>query len=317
MIVELIEESWVLSFEEARWAITKESPTGPQALEDRCFACVNLWGCYFAHLTWADFQADYQAKKEEIMDAIAEIQSQSPQIVKGFLPAEVGSTVACSMEVSRSFIVLTEKEMRKALNVPRLNKGMLAGCCCVQMPKEENPSELESTYWFRKDEQPHRTGVVKTLHSGSAVQYALQPQNHGFEKQRENMMSSVMEKEGLGAKQLQDVEKLVSLEEWVAKHKKVATRKGNDALTAKAHLDAMGEDSDDDDDDDDEESDEGNEEGENELGGQAACKGIEGASAASTPASVSLKRAPSLQSLFAVSSTLQTPPAKRAVVSEA
>eukprot|EP00971_Amphidinium_carterae_P351208 6491976-Amphidinium_carterae.1 len=266
IIVELIEESWALSCEEAKWAITKETPTGPQALEDRCFHFVSLWGCYFAHLTWADCQADYQAKKEEIMYAIIEIQSQSPQIVKGFQSVE-------------GFIVLTEKEMRKALNVPRLNKGMLAGCCCVQMPKEENPSDA------------------------SVAQYALRPQNHGFEKQSENVMCSAMEKEGLGVKQLQQAEKL-----------KVTTRKGNDAPIAKAHLDGIGEDSDE---SDDEESDAGNEEGESQLGGQAAGKGIEGFSAACTPANMPLKRAHSLQSLFAGSNTLQTPPAKRAVVSEA
>ena len=77
-----------------------------------------------------------------------------------FTPSEVTSTSSLEVEVGRSFRVMSEKEIRQASNLPRVNKAHLKGVPTLTVPAEDG-SGNEVVYCFKDQAVPWRIATVK------------------------------------------------------------------------------------------------------------------------------------------------------------
>ena len=120
---------------------------------------------------------------------------QMPKILAGFVPSNVEMNRQVSLELSRSFIVLTAKELRKQLMTEKLTKTHLKDVAQVMMPMEDKTSQTEPTYWFRDDSAVGRRGELKVVWGGKLSEEHLQSGSHGWADQSKQVFRHAFHEE--------------------------------------------------------------------------------------------------------------------------
>lgn len=83
-------------------------------------------------------------------------------------PERVDKTIGCTMTLERSFVVLSESELRIAIGAGRLLKAHTRQLHQVSVPSEANPAVDERVYVFRDPERPYRRAVLSTSLAASS-----------------------------------------------------------------------------------------------------------------------------------------------------
>ena len=155
--------------------------------------------------------------------AIAEIQETAGRAngLPQFTPSSVQSSQSYEIALSRSFVVLSPKELKKELGVEKLAQKHVSGVPIVKVPSEEKPGTMEESYWF-KDEAPFRRGELRIHATGSMVQCPLVPEKHRWGGQADAMFKQVLTDHcaGKGKVVIDKGKNLLSLREFLAKQGK-------------------------------------------------------------------------------------------------
>lgn len=125
--------------------------------------------------------------------------------------------------VKRSFIGLSESELKKQLRAPRLSKHSLKSLPSILLPTEKDPSTSEAVYLFANPAQPHRvvelTGKISSIFS----QQLLSPAKCTWEGQGSSVLSQHVEGQAAQIYVQDPIEKFMgghlhSVQGWAEKH---------------------------------------------------------------------------------------------------
>ena len=211
-------------------------------LENRCYECVQLWGCNFFHLDWESFLEQYHSKEDNPIKAAVETVNANldkPACLFGFYPAEVRTAMKTSFEVERQYDCLSARELKRKLGVSKLTKQIVGSTPKVQLQSELQPGELEDVYVFKKPGDGPRTGVLRTQFEGAMTEIQLEPGQHMWQQQAPLMFKATMQSKAasVGTKTVVDRERhMLTLAEFLQKNKK----KEKQAPAEESDLDAAG-----------------------------------------------------------------------------
>ena len=90
------------------------------------------------------------------------------------------------IEIQKSFLVASEKDMRLKANLARVPKMALRGVPSIQVPKSAGGEE-ETLYLFKDTEAPERKAVLKVFYGSVLSQRKMNPENHLYENQGMDM----------------------------------------------------------------------------------------------------------------------------------
>eukprot|EP00971_Amphidinium_carterae_P352500 6492624-Amphidinium_carterae.1 len=137
----------IFCVEDVKWALySKKSQGGVEEAEGtQCENCFSLWKRGFSFMEWPDL----------VMLGTAE----APKSEAVELQHNHG------VRVEKTFIALTEREMRKATGLPRISKTLLRACNQMQVPTPDAKGK-ETIYLFPCPEEPWRKCIVSSdLHA--------------------------------------------------------------------------------------------------------------------------------------------------------
>ncbi|CAK0905483.1 unnamed protein product [Prorocentrum cordatum] len=142
------------------WALRKlqkkTAGTMEVAMGNKCEECFSLWVDAFSHLEWGDLcelsQGDEEIKQSVITARkVFNEHEPPPKPVQ-----EVAERTEHTIESRRSYIVLTESDLRKALGARRITKAATSSLYTAEVPKEDEDG-WEMAYWFVNPMVPYRT----------------------------------------------------------------------------------------------------------------------------------------------------------------
>ena len=127
------------------------------------------------------------------------------------------------LTLERAWLVLTEREVRRALQVPRVTKAMMKGVPVIQIPLEDGTPGTEAGYVFADASQPYRTAKVQISY-GSAMQIQeLAPKDNLYASQSSHWQGDETSKQfkaagvsDLMAKEINGHLHLHDLQAWLA-----------------------------------------------------------------------------------------------------
>eukprot|EP00971_Amphidinium_carterae_P348179 6490364-Amphidinium_carterae.1 len=180
---------WPLRFLEdvpcALCKLTKDEAgnTTKVPLEDKCEHCYDIYSKAFGEWDWKELceayaeDAELQASWQQ-----AERVDKEPQM-RTWSGAAVVASSTTEVEVNKTFLALSEKELTKAIG-GKLSKATLKSIPSLQL--FDSQGEPEEVFLFVNPEQPHRLLSIKQRHSQSLDKQCLQPSHHLYEKQGQN-----------------------------------------------------------------------------------------------------------------------------------
>ena len=177
----------------------------------------------FGHppMSFEDLAAKMKAGDEEIKKVLQQGPVDSDKI--HWKREALEEDVSHVIEISKTFQILSERELKRATSLNRLPKSLSKHVATLQVPSERRPSEKEWVYCFAHPDKPFRDMTIKTVH-GYQQQKPLVPESghvwerqceHGLECRARSRLSSQ------GADQVFDKlsqNNLLTLSQFVAKH---------------------------------------------------------------------------------------------------
>ena len=210
--------------EDAKWALFAKSAAGgtiPQGTA--CEECYRLWSKAFSFVPYDELVE--RVKKDMILKA-AVMEARSAQAGASktkLLPEEVSAVTGMSFDVERSFLVASERDMRRAAGLQRVGKLALKGLPAVTVSAEDGSGKEEVLYLFADPQSPLRRGKLRVSLSTSHQTVKMQPcdvlwagqgeQYHNMAWQTqvdENKLKEVVAKELAGHLNLMSWESFVS-----------------------------------------------------------------------------------------------------------
>eukprot|EP00971_Amphidinium_carterae_P352906 6492769-Amphidinium_carterae.4 len=154
--------------QDKKWALYKSQGGGAgaaqgsatTAVEDKCEECYTLHEQAFFWLDWQALCARHHKDK-----AFAGIVGDARQAKAGHrhkpaVDEEVVAATKVELELERSFICLSDREMRRDASVSRIPKGALKSVPQIEVPGEGG-GERETVYCFKEPSEPYRKLHVK------------------------------------------------------------------------------------------------------------------------------------------------------------
>eukprot|EP00971_Amphidinium_carterae_P040975 804844-Amphidinium_carterae.2 len=149
---------------DTKWALYKTQSSGPGSIEvpqeDQCEDCYNLWADCFSYLPWPTM-----CKKHESERSFAALVRDAKAVRQGRKMApkkkqEVLSKKLVTLDIERSFVVASEKELKRHCGASRVTKSMVQNIPKLVVPAENHNGE-EQVFCFRDPSMPLRRAVVK------------------------------------------------------------------------------------------------------------------------------------------------------------
>ena len=177
-------------FQDVTWALRQKVRDSEKPVGDQCFKCWDQWQRAFAHLTWPRLCESLKTD-ESVMSSWRQAQETKNGVTRTWPSTEVSENTRFVIEVEKSFKVLTDRELKKALGVQRLTKEMVKTIPCITVP---TPSGTPETLWAFKDESsPWRRASVKMVVEDAQSVQQMSASNHLWEGQGDQMMKHVTE----------------------------------------------------------------------------------------------------------------------------
>eukprot|EP00971_Amphidinium_carterae_P171886 3407976-Amphidinium_carterae.3 len=207
LLNKLLIQKWL----DRSWALYAQSGIGAKIPQgDMCEQCFDLWHKGFRYMEWAAL-----CKLASDDDAFGKVVESARQVMLGKkkppeLGAHVESLTQLGVEVYRSFIAVSEKEMRRESQQTRIKKSSLKGIPSVMVPAEDGGGEMEQLFLFHDPSQPWRKANLKVIdavvrnqpHMSETCLWAGQPEKyHTMSTQQlfdQNGVQQVLEKDSSG-----------------------------------------------------------------------------------------------------------------------
>eukprot|EP00971_Amphidinium_carterae_P108501 2148328-Amphidinium_carterae.2 len=202
---------------DAPWAITATMDGKSCPIDNRCMECVHLYANHFAHLSWSDFLSQKQGSGGYVNDAIGFMaQKTLPSVLCGFTPSSVLAERSVEVSMSKPYVVMTGRDIKKLLGVEKVNKADVKDIPMVVLPSEQDPSLEEETFWFRDESQVGRRGEVTVKMVGALHEHHLDATHHQWHQQANHMMRHVASVEGKakGLHAMLNKQKLLTIDEF-------------------------------------------------------------------------------------------------------
>ena len=137
----------------ALYAMADDGQKLPQS--DQCQDCYELWRQGFGYLDWATLCKTHEQSLEfATVVAKARAVKHGQAKVEGH-PQEVHSGRKVMLQVERSMVVASEKELRRMTKLPRIGKTMLKNIPSLVVGGEDG-GEVEKVYAFQDESAPLR-----------------------------------------------------------------------------------------------------------------------------------------------------------------
>ncbi len=199
--------------------VKKAGTTESVPVDDQCEECFHIHKHGFMHLSWEELcklNENDPGIRQQVTSCRAGSTSQGacPE-----LPEEVVKFLGHAIEVRRSWVVLSESEMRKATSMKRLNKATIGQLPSVTIPAEDGKGE-EQVFVFSNPDRPYRTLDVVSLASTHHTKFTL-PQSKIWWQQQADKAFTHMSSEAMSTAGITStIEKekgghLKSLQEWL------------------------------------------------------------------------------------------------------
>eukprot|EP00971_Amphidinium_carterae_P071883 1421752-Amphidinium_carterae.3 len=148
------------ALKEATWALYAEEHGVQRAEGDACEACYKLHKRAFQFLSWTSFckEASDNAEFGKIVSSARKVAEDTDGVPK---PSQesVNTHTSHGIQIQRSYLCVTERDMRRIVGAARLPKSVLKGLVSITVPTEDSKSE-EVAYLFQDPESPFRKAVV-------------------------------------------------------------------------------------------------------------------------------------------------------------
>eukprot|EP00971_Amphidinium_carterae_P348922 6490745-Amphidinium_carterae.3 len=169
--------SCLCPWQEKTWALFVEEEQGKKPAGDQCELCYTLWQRAFQFVSWECLckqqkeNADFAAIIEKGRSALQhEGQGCLP------LPETVSTEQAHAVQVQRSYLCLTERDIRRVVGASRLPKAILKGLPTISIPSEDGKAE-ELGFLFEDPEAPFRKAILSVELKAHCNKVVMDPKN--------------------------------------------------------------------------------------------------------------------------------------------
>ena len=206
------------SLEDKPWALRMALPrnTGIEVpMDDKCQECFELWSLAFKAFTWEALCK--QLPKDAALRAAwqeAKQQQQQPADNKpNYEPASVFQVKQYSMEIERSFLCLSLKDLKKLSGLQKIPKQALQFLPTIRAVDLEGDGE-ETFFIFKDPSNPFRRCKLKMQEAHNMETEFMSPETHLWQGQGEHMYETqtktFMDKAGV----VNPMDKLTYLKSW-------------------------------------------------------------------------------------------------------
>eukprot|EP00959_Pyramimonas_sp_CCMP1952_P411440 8621756-Pyramimonas_sp.AAC.1 len=156
-------------------------------VDDKREDCKNLHNDAFLHMHWSDLCA--RSGDKEITDAISKTRegkkdgSKKPKNEK-----DVRSVKNHVLKTERSFLALTDRELRSVSKTKRLTKQQVAALPTMTVPTEADPTKIETVYCFTNPAAPWRTLEVETVASVDSADIHISKDKYFWDGQQQGFV---------------------------------------------------------------------------------------------------------------------------------
>ena len=137
--------------QDATWALFKAGSSGPVPVDDKCELCYRVWKECFSSKEWEQLVAE--AKNERMQIGALVTEARKNMAGNDF---KVGSSVSSNMkvqyEVSKLFMLASEKDLRSLTHQPRINRADVKSLPVLQVPSDKGDGSMEPHYVLK---HPH------------------------------------------------------------------------------------------------------------------------------------------------------------------
>eukprot|EP00971_Amphidinium_carterae_P351487 6492137-Amphidinium_carterae.3 len=200
-----------------KWARTKRAPSGAQVAHDRCcHACSLKHNELFPYMDLNDLIALKEAGDKKVQQIFSD---GVPDDEEPFKPGEVQDLGGMTLECSRSFLLMTAKELRKSAQLTKIPKHLVKNVPTVMIRSESDPSQLQEAYIFKHPQKPFRELTIKTYQQVHKKIAALQASQHVWSEEADMALAhqSGKQLDTMKMRHLVDKDGFPTLEEILAK----------------------------------------------------------------------------------------------------
>ena len=179
--------------QETPWALYKTSKSSDVkiAIDNKCESCFGVWQSAYPFMEWDTLTEEAANAKSEVC---ASLESVRQKLAAGDGADRGPALSECKrfeMELTRSFVVATESELKAKLKVARISKSQLKGLPCLRLPNDSGTAE-EVNYVFKDAEAPLRKLQCKVVLGLSSEQELLAKDSVYWEQQADRHMQSLL-----------------------------------------------------------------------------------------------------------------------------
>eukprot|EP00971_Amphidinium_carterae_P057671 1140805-Amphidinium_carterae.2 len=191
-------KAWMHQVLETSWALFKAGSKGAASdgsdttvpLGDKCEECFGNWKKAFDHYEWEALVSAFHDSKTSVKQEWEQSLLTAATPAKRTWPASgVTSGKQCVAEVSKSFVVLSERELLKEANC-KLSRAVLRSIPSIKFHDDKGAEE--ELYLFQNDAQPHKVLTIKQLQVHDTHCENLAVANHMFENQADQVWQHTM-----------------------------------------------------------------------------------------------------------------------------
>eukprot|EP00971_Amphidinium_carterae_P327594 6459024-Amphidinium_carterae.3 len=189
------QEQKPLVLEERKWAAftpAKSANDSTTPIGTQCYRCFQAWQKGFLWMEWSEVCACYHdsahplSKTVELVLEKMEDPSKYPEVVS----AAVGTKRTMEIEVSRTFSICSERELKNKTGKTFVPKSLTNGLPVVQVPAEKGGTE--TCFLFRHPEHDLRECKVKMLMDATLSNTSLGSDESLWEGQAEKLWEATL-----------------------------------------------------------------------------------------------------------------------------
>eukprot|EP00971_Amphidinium_carterae_P352547 6492647-Amphidinium_carterae.1 len=176
--------------QDSEWALYQKADDSNADLPagEQCYTCFHFHQLCFPNLAWQQFLHDYTNNEDfgqKVKDAKAIFDSAMEGNRLKFQEEEkIMDAWVVGVELEKSFLAVSEKEMRQMASLGRVPRMALKGLPSITVPSHMSAEmEEETLFCFPNPEQPLRVAKLKYVMTNQLLKTKLQPQHVVYDDQ--------------------------------------------------------------------------------------------------------------------------------------
>eukprot|EP00971_Amphidinium_carterae_P352480 6492614-Amphidinium_carterae.4 len=170
----------------AGWALRAQGKNSTETcLGDKCDKCFQLWTKCYDFLSWDTFSSRCQdSKNVTFQESLKEATQNLEDITqRTFRASTVETGLQSSVLITRHFLALTEKDLRKITNKEKISKADVASLPCLH--GKDIHGQVEDYFLFKDPDHPYRTAQLQTSMASALSTPTLSSSLHCWQGQEE------------------------------------------------------------------------------------------------------------------------------------